>query len=72
MLPQLPVDIPLIVRRSDIHETKHYDFRVRQHRIRDALQWLKENNKWYRDITISDEQLVQLLTNAKIVFGDEL
>ena len=38
VLPQLPVDIPLIVRRSDIHEMKHYDFRVRQHKIRDVLQ----------------------------------
>ena len=66
VLPQLPVDIPLIVRRSDIHETKHYDFRVRQHKIRDALQWLKENNKWYRDITISDERLAQLPTNANL------
>ena len=45
VLSQLPVDIPLIVRCSDIHETKYYDFRVRQHKIRDALQWLKENNK---------------------------
>ena len=43
VLSQLPVDIPLIVRRSDIHDAKHYDFRVRQHKIKDALQWLKEN-----------------------------
>lgn len=66
ILPQLPVDIPLIVRRSDIHETRHYDFRVRQHKIRDALQWLKENNKWYRDIIVSEERLSQLPIDANL------
>ena len=66
MLPQLPVDIPLIMRHSDIHEMKHYDFQVHQHKIRDALQWLKENNKWYQDITISDEWLAQLPPNANL------
>ena len=66
VLPQLPVDIPLIVRRSDIHEARHYDFRVRQHKIRGALQWLKDNNKWYRDITISEERLAQLPENANL------
>ena len=38
ILPQLPVDIPLIVRHSDIHETRYYDFRVHQYKIRDELQ----------------------------------
>jgi len=66
VLPQLPVDIPLIVRRSDIHEARHYDFRVRQHKIRGALQWLKVNNKWYRDITVSEERLSQLPMNANL------
>ena len=66
VLPQLPVDIPLIVRRSDIHEARHYDFRVRQHKIRGALQWLKENNKWYWDITISEERLTQLPVDANL------
>jgi hypothetical protein len=66
VLPQLSLDIPLIVRCSDIYETKHYDFRVHQHKIRDALQLLKNNNKWYRVITISDERLIQLPTYANL------
>jgi hypothetical protein len=66
ILPQLPTDIPLIVRRSNIHETRHYDFRVRQHKVRAALEWLKANNKWYRDINISEERLSQLPTNANL------
>ena len=65
-LPQLPADMPLIVRRSNIHETRHYDFRVRQHKVRAALHWLKENNKWYRDIIISEERLSQLPANANL------
>lgn len=65
-LPQLPADMPLIVRRSNIHETRHYDFRVRQHKVRAALHWLKEKNKWYRDIIISEERLSQLPANANL------
>ena len=30
------------------------------------MQWLKENNKWYRDITISEERLAQLPENANL------
>jgi hypothetical protein len=60
ILPQLPSDIPFVVRRTNADATKHYDFRVRQARVRGALMWLKENNKWYCDIVISEEHLSQL------------
>ena len=66
VLPQLPDDVPLIVRRSNIHEAKHYDFLVRQRKIRFALEWLKENNKWYRNISISEERLSQLPINENL------
>src|SRR5271169_1919527 len=59
-LPQKPEDIPLIVRRANQTEDKHYDFRVRRGKVQRALQWLKGNHKWYRDITISNEALSQL------------
>src|SRR5579859_46448 len=60
VLPQIPRDIPLIVRRANLNEDKHYDFRVRRSKIERALRWLKIHNKWYRDVTISNEQLSQL------------
>lgn len=44
-LPRVPSDIPLIVRRSDLNGTKHYDFRVRCNKIEEALRWLKRNNR---------------------------
>lgn len=60
ILPQLPSDIPLVMRRTNAEGTQHYDFRVRQAKVRAALTWLKENNKWYRDVVISEERLSQL------------
>jgi len=66
VLPQLQEDVPLIVRRSNVHGTRHYDFLVRRCKIRSALEWLKENNKWYRDVSISEERLSQLPTNENL------
>lgn len=60
ILPQLPSDIPLVVRRTNAEGTQHYDFRVRQPYVRAALTWLKNHNKWYRDVVISEERLSQL------------
>jgi hypothetical protein len=60
ILPQLPNDIPLVVRRTNAEGARHYDFRVRQGKVRIALVWLKENNKWYREVVISEERLSQL------------
>jgi hypothetical protein len=59
-LPMSLQDIPMIVRRLSNDGTRHYDFRVQQQRVRDALIWLKDNHKWYRDIIISEEQLQEL------------
>ena len=61
-LPLNPVsnEIPLFVRRSSDDGIKHYDFRVRRNRVRAALEWLKENHKWYRDIQVSEDRLSQL------------
>ena len=36
------------------------DFRVRRGKIEAALCWLSANNKWYRDVTISQDRLSQL------------
>ena len=66
ILPQKPENIPLIVRRINQTEDKHYDFRVRRGRVDRALQWLKRNHKWYRDIAISNELLDQLPTDDNL------
>src|SRR5579859_3814104 len=70
VLPQLPSDVPLVVRRTNAEGTRHYDFKVRQTKVRLALMWLKENNKWYRDVVISEERLAQLSedTNMEHLF----
>ena len=60
ILPQLPRDIPMVVRRTNPEGTRHYDFRVWQAKVRAALMWLKGNNKWYREVVISKERLSQL------------
>jgi len=73
-LPQLPPDVPLIVRRANLNNDKHYDFRVRRHKVETALQWLKQNNKWYRHVTISQERLSQLPVddNLEYLFAREV
>lgn len=60
-------------------------FRVKRQRVRDALVWLKQNNRLYTDITISEEMLSQLpvdgfpieltsiakMSNDTVALGDE-
>src|SRR5436190_20572996 len=43
-LPRLPGDVPLVVRRCNRQEGRHYDFRVRRDKVRTALVWLRTNN----------------------------
>jgi len=68
VLPNLPNrdDIPLIVRRSTGDNTAHYDFLVRRVKATKALQWLKENNRWYQHITMSMDRLSQLPENGNL------
>jgi hypothetical protein len=66
VLPQLPSDIPLIVRREGEHNGRYYDFRVRRDKTRSALLWLIRNNKWYRNIHISEERLSQLPVDGNL------
>jgi hypothetical protein len=46
--------------------TRYYDFRVRQQRVREALRWLKDNDKWNQDIIISEERLQESLAEDNI------
>jgi hypothetical protein len=56
-LPLLPDAIPLIVRRERADGGGHYDFRVRRAKVRAALEWLKANNTWYREVVINNARL---------------
>ena len=62
-LPANVNDLPiLIVRRQGSHDT-YADFRVRRERVLSALLWLKQNNKCYSDIHISQDALQRLPEN---------
>ena len=52
-LPRLTSDIHIILVRKGASGS-HKDFRVRRSKILCALQWLKQNNRYYQDITLDE------------------
>ena len=67
-LPRDPSSLDLlIVRRYSEDGSNFWDFYVRQERVVRALNWLKKNNKLYRDINIDDEILQTLPENGLIL-----
>jgi len=66
-LPRDPSSLDLlIVRRYSEDGSNFRDFHVRRGKVMQALRWLKENNKLYRDIVIDDETLQSLPENGSI------
>ena len=59
-LPRLASDIDIILVRKEGASGSHKDFRVHRSKILCALQWLKQNNKYYKDITLDELALAQL------------
>lgn len=59
-LPCLPKDLDILIVRKEGGENTHHDFRVRWSVVLHALQWLKQHNKYYRNIKINLEALSQL------------
>ncbi|KAI3877344.1 hypothetical protein MKX03_026401 [Papaver bracteatum] len=56
VLPCKPNDLSsILVVKTDNVLTK--EFIVRREYVRQALRWLQENNKYYRDIEISEENI---------------
>ena len=51
-LPHLASDIDIILVRKEVTSGSHKDFRVCRSKIVPALYWLKQNNKYYQDITM--------------------
>ncbi|KAI3906030.1 hypothetical protein MKW92_041985 [Papaver armeniacum] len=60
VLPCKPEDLSaiLVVKRTCSVSTK--EFIVRREYVRQALEWLKANHKYYKDIEISDENIASL------------
>jgi hypothetical protein len=67
-LPRHPLSLEvLIVRRHSASDlTAFRDFTVRRVKVARALQWLKANNRYYKDIIIDDEALQSLPENCSI------
>ena len=56
-LPRLPTQLDVIVVRKEGTANSHGDFRVRRAVVLLALQWLLDNNKYYRNIHINTDAL---------------
>src|SRR5579862_5904449 len=57
----------LVIRRQSESDLKAFrDFTVRRTKVACALQWLKVNNQYYRDINIDNEALQVLPENGSI------
>ena len=59
-LPRLPSELDVMIVRKKGSNNTHRDFRVRRMVVQRALQWLKRNNKYYRNININVSVLSQL------------
>ena len=59
-LPRLPSQLDIMIVRKKGSNNTHRDFRVRRMVVQRALQWLKRNNKYYRNIDIDVSALSQL------------
>ena len=56
-LPRLPKELDIMIVRKEDSQNSHHDFRVRRLVVLDALQWLRKNNKYYRNIDLNEEAL---------------
>ncbi|MBA4719395.1 MAG: hypothetical protein HRO68_09990 [Nitrosopumilus sp.] len=59
-LLRLPAELDVILVRKEGSDSSHRDFRVRKSVVLRALRWLKQHNKYYRNIEISRAALDEL------------
>ncbi len=66
-LPRLPSELDVLVVRRE-QDQSHRDFRVRRAVVQQALEWLLENNKYYRanQVHLNEDILRQLPENGDI------
>ena len=65
-LPRLPSELDVLLVRKEGVGNSHRDFRVRRSVVLRALQWLKQHNKYYHNIEISQAALSQLPTDGEL------
>ena len=59
-LPRLPSELDVMIVRKKGSNNTHRDFRLRRMVVQHAFQWLKRNNKYYRNISLNTFALSQL------------
>ena len=66
-LPRLPSELDVLVVRKE-KEQSHHDFRVQRAAIQEALEWLLQNNKYYRanQVHLNQDVLQPLPENGDI------
>ncbi len=65
-LPRLPTKLDIITVRKQGAKNTHHDFRVRKLVVLHALQWLLNNNKYYRNINLDMRAIDLLLHDGDI------
>ena len=66
-LPRSPSEMNILIVRKHYSDGRHKDFRVRKHKILAALQWLIDNNPYFKDITIDRGVLEHLPIDGSII-----
>ena len=65
-LPCSPSDLDVIIVRKEGAAESHKDFPVRRSVVLNALQWLVQNNLYYRNVTIDSNVLALLPVDAEL------
>ena len=66
-LPRLPSELDVLIVRKE-KEQSHQDFKVRRAVVHEALEWLLQNNKYYRanQVHLNQDVLQQLPENGDV------
>ena len=64
-LPRMPSQLDVVVVCREGAAGSHKDFKVRQSRVLQALQWLMENNPYFRGVSLDHAALAQLPENGE-------
>ena len=62
----MPSQLDVVVLRREGAAGSHKDFKVRRPHVLQALQWLMENNQYFRDISLDHAALAQLPENGEL------
>ena len=62
----MPNQLDVVVVCREGAAESHVDFKVRQSHVLQALQWLIENNQYFREISLDHAALAQLPENGEL------